>query len=78
MARTYQQQLDDLDAAIADYEAAARAGEEPPETHRGLGLIYRARSQMPEAKASFERYLKLAPDAPDLMLIKSYMEDSVT
>ena len=68
----------DLEAAVADYERAARIGSEPPETHRGLGLIYRLRKQDADAKASFERYLKLAPDAPDSLLIKSYMEESVT
>ena len=69
---------DDLDSALNDYSAAARIGGEPPETHRGLGLIYRSRSQLPEANASFEQYLKLAPNAPDGMLIRSYMEGPAT
>src|SRR6185436_18536183 len=49
-------QAADLDAALADYQAAAAMGAEPPETHRGMGLIYRARKQWPEAKESFQRY----------------------
>ena len=65
---------EDLDAALADYQMAVQAGREPPETHRGRGLILRLRNQMPEARASFERYLELAPEAPDVLLIKSYME----
>ena len=68
----------DLDAALNDYFAAARVGGEPAETHRGIGLIYRSRRQMPEAKASFEHYLKLAPNAPDSLLIRSYMEGPAT
>jgi predicted Zn-dependent protease len=64
----------DFDAAIADFQAAVAMGSEPPETHRGMGLIYRARNQLPEAKASFQRYLETAPDAPDSPMIKSYME----
>ena len=66
----------DLDAALADFEAAARLGGEPAETHRGLGLVYRTRKQAPQAKASFERYLELAPNAPDGAMIKSYLEEA--
>lgn len=65
----------DLDAALADYHAAAAVGGEPPETHRGIGLIYRIRKQLPEARASFQRYLETAPDAPDFLMIKSYVEE---
>jgi len=68
----------DLDAALADYQAAIALGGEPPETHRGMGLIYRARNQLPEAKASFQRYLEAAPDAPDYLMIKSYVEEAGT
>lgn len=68
----------DLDAALADYLAAASAGGEPPETHRSLGTVYRARQKAPEAKASFQRYLDLAPNAPDALMIKSYLEEMGT
>jgi predicted Zn-dependent protease len=68
----------DLDAAVADFEAAAKLGGEPPETHRGLGLIHRLRGEAPQAKASLERYLELAPSAPDAGMIKSYLEGSLT
>jgi tetratricopeptide (TPR) repeat protein len=65
----------DLDTAIGEYLAAAAAGGEPPETHRGLGMIYRLRHQLPEARSSFARYLELAPHAPDFPMIKSYVEE---
>ena len=68
----------DLDAAVKDYLAAAGAGGEPAETHRSLGSVYRARQQAPEAKASFRRYLELAPNAPDASMIKSYLEEMGT
>jgi predicted Zn-dependent protease len=65
----------DLDAALADYRAAVGAGGEPPETYRGLGAVYRSRKEMPEAKASFQRYLEVAPNAPDAAMIKNYLEE---
>jgi predicted Zn-dependent protease len=65
----------DLDAALADYRGAATVGGEPPETHRGLGMIYRARNLAAEARASFQRYLEAAPDAADFAMIKSYLEE---
>ncbi len=66
---------DDLNAALADYAAAAAIGGEPPETHRGRGLIYRQRNLPTAARESFQRYLELAPAAADSALIKSYMEE---
>jgi beta-barrel assembly-enhancing protease len=66
---------DDLDAAIADYRAAAVLGGEPPETHRGLAMIYRSRKQFADARVSFQRYLELAPQAPDFAMIKTYVEE---
>lgn len=65
----------DLDSALEDFQAAVRLGSEPPETHRSMGAIFRQRKQPAEAKASFERYLELAPNAPDHAMIKSYLEE---
>jgi len=65
----------DADAAAADFKAAAALGGEPPETHRGLGMIYRARKAFPDAIASFKRYLEAAPQAPDASMIESYLEE---
>ena len=65
----------DLDAALKDFQGATAAGHEPPETHRSLGMIYRATKRAADARASFERYLRLAPDAADVLMIRSYMEE---
>ena len=65
----------DVDAALADYQGAIRAGGEPPAAHRGLGLLYRQRRQLHEARASLQRYLELAADAPDAPMIRSYVEE---
>jgi predicted Zn-dependent protease len=68
----------DLDLAIAEFKAAASVGGEPPEAHRGLGMIYRQRNQPAEAKASLQRYLEMAPEAPDAAMVKSYLEELKT
>ena len=65
----------DLDIAMKDYQGAQAVSGEPAETHRGLGLIYRQRQQWELAKASFTQYLRMAPDASDVMFIKSYIEE---
>jgi regulator of sirC expression with transglutaminase-like and TPR domain len=66
---------DDADMAIADYRAAIAIGNEPPETHRGLGMIYRKREQRVEARSSLARYLELAPEGTDAAMIRSYLEE---
>jgi predicted Zn-dependent protease len=65
----------DLDAAIADFRAAVALGGDIPEAHRGLAYIFRKRNQLDEARASFERYIESAPQAPDIAMIKSYLEE---
>lgn len=65
----------DLESSLADFKAAAALGGEPPQTHRGLGLVHRARKELPDAKASFQRYLELEPQAPDALMIKTYLEE---
>jgi predicted Zn-dependent protease len=65
---------DDAEAALADFQSSVNVGGEPPEAHRGMGYIYRARRQADEARAAFQRYLDSAAAAPDVAMIKSYME----
>jgi predicted Zn-dependent protease len=67
----------DADSAFADYKAAIAAGGEPAETHRSLGILYRARNESAEARASFEKYLSAAPNAPDAALIKTYLSEMI-
>ncbi|HEX7221276.1 MAG TPA: M48 family metallopeptidase [Burkholderiales bacterium] len=67
----------DLEYALADFSAAIAAGNEPPQTHRSVGLVQRARKQMPEAKLSFRRYLELDPQAPDAPMIRTYLEEAL-
>jgi regulator of sirC expression with transglutaminase-like and TPR domain len=65
----------DADAALADFRAAVAVGSEPAATHRSLGLVLRQRNEPAAARASFETYLKRAPDAPDAALIKTYLAE---
>jgi len=65
----------DLDAATGDLQAALALPAAPPESHRALGLIHRLKGRYGEAKESFRRYLDLVPHAPDIPLIRSYMEE---
>lgn len=68
----------DLDLALGDFQAAIAMGGEPAEAHRSLGLVYRTRRQAAEARSSLQRYLELAPAAPDRELIRSYVEEMGT
>lgn len=65
----------DADLALTQYQAAIAAGNEPAETHRGMGLIWRQKGNKDQAKLCFEQYLQSAPEAGDALMIKSYIED---
>jgi predicted Zn-dependent protease len=65
----------DYEAALVDYQAAALNSAAPPEVWRGMGTVYRARHEIPEARASYRSYLEAAPQAPDVGMIKSYLEE---
>lgn len=71
----------DADLALEDYRQAteAQASSPPvPKAYRGIGLIERQRQRRQEAAQAFQRYLELAPGAPDAGLIRSYLEDMNT
>ncbi len=65
----------DHDAAIADFQRSIALGGGPPEAHRGLGMIQRLRGVRAQARESFQRYLALAPSAPDSAFIQHYIEE---
>jgi predicted Zn-dependent protease len=65
----------DLDLAVIDFQAAATLGGEPPETHRGLAMVYRRRGELVQARVSLQRYVEMAPEAPDIPMMKSYLEE---
>ncbi|HVZ43208.1 MAG TPA: M48 family metalloprotease [Ramlibacter sp.] len=64
---------DDLDRGFADLLKASASPKAPAQALRSLGLVYRRRNDAGGARQSFERYLAVAPDAPDAALIRSYL-----
>ncbi len=65
----------DLDLALKDLDLASRGQQPPAETFRSLGLVHKARNDRPAAVQAFERYLTLAPEAPDAAMVRSYLTD---
>lgn len=59
--------------AIAAYQTAARLDPTHPESHRELGLLYRARERPEQARRELELYLELNPAAVDAPIIKGYL-----
>lgn len=66
----------DAASAEADLLAAVAAGSEPPETHRALGQLRLQQGHTAASRESFERYLGLAPQAPDAPLIRQQLEET--
>lgn len=64
----------DLPLALIDLEAAARDPKAPPAAWRALGHAYRPQ-QPAAARAAWQRYLELAPDAADAALVRQQMEE---
>lgn len=67
---------DDYQLALDDLTRAANLDRAPAETFRSLGLAHKRRTDGTAATAAFERYLALAPDAPDAGLIKTYLTET--
>jgi tetratricopeptide (TPR) repeat protein len=55
----------DTRSAQAAFESALKLDPTLAGAHRGMGMVYVLLGKNAEAKAEYDRYLKLAPDAPD-------------
>jgi tetratricopeptide (TPR) repeat protein len=55
----------DTKAAEAAFASALKLDPTLPAAHRGMGMVFVLLGKNAEAKASYSRYLELAPDAPD-------------
>lgn len=69
---------DDAAKALADLQRASGIDKAPAETFRSLGLVYRTRGDQRAAREAFEKYLSLAPAAPDAGMVRSYLRESRT
>jgi regulator of sirC expression with transglutaminase-like and TPR domain len=65
----------DAALALADLEAAARDPKAPAATWRSLGYAYRQQQQAEAARGAWQRYLELAPEAPDAALVRQSLEE---
>lgn len=65
----------DAEAALADLQAAAAAGNEPAVVHRSLGYLLRSSGQAEAARAAFQTYLDKDPAAADAALIRQYLSE---
>lgn len=68
----------DADLAWADFQAAVQTGQALPVTHRALGALHRKRNEPAAARDAWQRYLELAPSAPDAALIRQALEELKT
>ncbi len=68
----------DLPAALNDLHRAASLGSEPAQVHRSIGYIHQKLERPAEARVAFTRYIELAPSAPDVDLIRTYLIESKT
>jgi len=55
----------DTKSAEAAFSAALKLDPTFPAAHRGMGMVYVLLGKNAEAKAAYNRYLQLAPEAPD-------------
>ncbi|MEO6066281.1 MAG: M48 family metalloprotease [Lysobacterales bacterium] len=57
------------------YRQAIASAQAPVDAHRELGLLLRAGGKRQEAAVELDRYLELAPDAEDRVLIAHYLTE---
>lgn len=65
----------DLEQARNAYRTALTLPDTPPQAYRELALIEWKLESREQARGSFQRYLEAAPEAPDRLIILSYIED---
>jgi predicted Zn-dependent protease len=68
----------DAEMALADFNRAVATGKAPAVAHRALGHLHQRRNDRAAARQSWQRYLELAPAAPDAALIKQSLEELPT
>ena len=76
LGELYRQRNDeeDREKAINEYNLSITYDPSNPAPHKGIGLIYYKLGRSLEARAEFEKYLKLYPDADDAAYIEQYIK----
>jgi tetratricopeptide (TPR) repeat protein len=64
----------DIEKALNEYNLSIQYNPSNPAPHRGIGLIYYKQGRYPEARAEFEKYLTLFPEADDAAYIEQYIK----
>ncbi len=64
----------DADRAVESYTSALSQPGVPAEAYRSLGLVHWREGRTADARASFEAYLRAAPEASDHAMVKSYLD----
>jgi predicted Zn-dependent protease len=72
-ARSVPEAADWARQAIDRYEGAARLDPSFADPFRQLGLLYYQQQEIARARAAFEQYLTLKPDAPDTDRVAAYV-----
>ena len=72
--RSGQAELDNQ-RAVSAYQEAVRLDPTYAEPHRELGLLYRAKNERDRARAEFDQYLALSPQAVDAPIIRGYLAE---
>src|SRR3989449_1319283 len=72
-ARAAADKADKAQKALERYERAAELDPTFPDPFRQLGFLYYQQKDNERAKAAFQKYLALKPDAPDAGRIKEYL-----
>jgi regulator of sirC expression with transglutaminase-like and TPR domain len=63
-----------MDEAQAAFQRALAADPKAAEAVRGLAMVNMTQGKEQEAKALYERYLQLAPSAPDAARIRKVVQ----
>lgn len=60
--------------ALQAYAQAVAQPDCPPDAARQQALLYQSRHEGPQAAQAFRRYLELAPTAPDVPIVRAYLQ----
>jgi predicted Zn-dependent protease len=77
LGESYRRENDskEREQAVPAYERAIALNQDYADPYRGLGTLYYQTGKKREARVAFERYLSLAPDAPDRAYIEQYLQE---